>query len=213
MKRIEHQSGGGELVFGWGIVFAGLALTLLAGCAVGPNYKQPAIDVPGDFRFATNQSANSLGDLPWWEFFGDPTLLDLITTAVTNNNDLRGAMARVEQARNVAIIARAPLFPQIGYGGNVGRGRNALFNNPAELNGATQSSAVGSFSALWEIDLWGRLRRLSEAARAEYLATEEARRSITTTLVSDVAIAYFQLLQFDQELAIQQAATNAYADS
>ena len=180
---------------------------------VGPNYKRPSVEASANFRFATNQATNSIGDLPWWEVFQDPSLLDLITTAVTNNYDLRQAVARVEQARNHAVAARAPLYPQVGYGGNVGRGRNALFNGPATLNGATESSAAASLSAVWEIDLWGRIRRLSEAARAEYLATDEARRGITTTLVSDVATAYFQLLQFDDELAIQQAATNAYTSS
>ena len=75
----------------------------LAGCAIGPNYKRPTVDVPGDFRFAANQSTNSFADLPWWEVFKDPTLLDLIRTAVTNNYDLRRAVARVEQARNMAV--------------------------------------------------------------------------------------------------------------
>jgi outer membrane protein, multidrug efflux system len=185
----------------------------LAGCAIGPNYKRPTVEVAGDFRFAANQSTNSFADLPWWEVFKDPTLLDLIGTAVTNNYDLRQAVARVEQARNLAVAARAPLFPQIGYGGGVGRGRNALFNTPAYLNGATESSAQATLNAFWEIDLWGRIRRLSEAARAEYLATDEARRGITLALVSEVATAYFQLLQFDEELAIQRAATNAYTAS
>jgi multidrug efflux system outer membrane protein len=180
---------------------------------MGPNYKRPVVDAPDNFRFTPDHSANSLGDLPWWEVFKDPTLLGLIQTAVTNNYNLRQAAARVEQARNLAVAARAPLFPQIGYGGNVGRGRNAAFNLPAPVNGATESSASASLNAFWEIDLWGRIRRLSEAARAEYLATEEARRGITTALVSDVATAYFQLLQFDQELAIQGAATNAYTSS
>ena len=185
----------------------------LSGCAVGPNYKRPTVDMPGNFRFATDQSANSFADLPWWEVFKDPILLELITTAVTNNYDLRRAVARVEQARNLAVVARAPLFPQVGYGGNVSRGRNALFNAPAGLNGATESSAMASLNAVWEIDLWGRIQRMSEAARAEYLATDEARRGITLALVSEVATAYFQLLQFDEELAVQRAATNAYTAS
>jgi len=185
----------------------------LSGCAVGPNYKRPTVDMPGNFRFATDQSANSFADLPWWEVFKDPILLELITTAVTNNYDLRRAVARVEQARNLAVAARAPLFPQVGYGGNVSRGRNALFNAPAGLNGATESSAMASLNAVWEIDLWGRIQRMSEAARAEYLATDEARRGITLALVSEVATAYFQLLQFDEELAVQRAATNAYTAS
>jgi multidrug efflux system outer membrane protein len=207
MKRIEDQNR--SWMFAAGVCGA----VFMAGCAIGPNYKRPVVDAPGNFRFDTGQSTNSLGDLPWWEVFKDPILLDLITTAVTNNYDLRQAVARVEQARNLAVVARAPLFPEIGYGGNVGRGRNALFNSPVPLNGVTESSASASLNAFWEIDLWGRIRRLSEAARAEYLATDEARRGITTALVSDVATGYFQLLQFDEELAIQQAATNAYASS
>jgi outer membrane protein, multidrug efflux system len=185
----------------------------LAGCAIGPNYKRPTVDVPSDFRFAAYQSTNSFADLPWWEVFKDPTLLHLIRTAVTNNYDLRQAVARVEQARNIAVVARAPLLPQIGYGGGVGRGRNALFNSPAPLMGATESSAQVNLNAFWEVDLWGRIRRMSEAARAEYLATDNARRGVTIALVSEVAIAYFQLLQFDEELAIQRAATNAFTGS
>jgi len=207
MKRIEHQNCHGLFVIGL------CSLVFMGGCAIGPNYQRPAVDAPGSFRFAASPSTNSFGDLPWWEVFKDPILLELITTAVTNNYDLRRAIARVEQARNLAVAARAPLFPQVGYGGNVGRGRNALFNTPAGLNGATESYAAANLNAVWEIDFWGRIRRLSEAARAEYLATDEARRAVTTALVSDVASAYFQLLQFDEELAIQQAATNAYTSS
>jgi outer membrane protein, multidrug efflux system len=108
-------------------------------------------------------------------------------------------------------VARSGLFPQVGYGGDVGRGRNALFNTPATLNGSTASSAQINLNLVWEIDFWGRIRRLSEAARAQYLATDEARRGVMITLVSDVATAYFQLLDLDQELEVQRAATNAYA--
>ena len=186
---------------------------LLAGCAVGPNYKPPAVGTPGNYRFAISETTNSFGDLPWWEVFQDPALQELIHTALTNNYDLKQAVARVEQSRNLAVAARAPFFPQVGYGGDVGHGRNALFNSPATLNGSTESSAQLNLNAVWEIDLWGRIRRSSEAARAQYLATDEARRGVTITLVSEVAIAYFQLLDLDQELKIQRAATNAYAGS
>jgi multidrug efflux system outer membrane protein len=154
-----------------------------------------------------------VADLGWAQVFRDPTLQQLITIALTNNYDLKQAAARVEQARNVAVAARAPLFPQIGYGGDIGRGRNATFNIPAANGGTVQSSALVTLSAAWEIDFWGRIRRLSEAARAQYLATEEARRSILITLVSDVATSYFHLLDLDQELTIQRAATNAYTGS
>ncbi|MCX6927683.1 MAG: efflux transporter outer membrane subunit [Verrucomicrobia bacterium] len=187
-----------------------LTLAIIAGCAVGPDYRRPAVDAPGSYRFAGNQPTNSLGDLPWWQVFKDPVLQDLIRTALTNNYDLKQAMARVEQARQQAVVAKALFLPQINYGGDIGRGRNALYNSPANLNGATKSSAQVNINAAWEIDLWGRIRRLSEAARAQYLATDEGRRSVMITLVSEVATAYFQLLDLDQELVIQRAATNAY---
>ena len=184
---------------------------LVAGCALGPNYKRPAVESPDSYRFAAGQTTNCFGDLPWWQVFKDPVLQDLIHISLTNNYDLRKAVARVEQARQQAIAARAPLFPQVGYNGAVGRGRNATFNSPSGLNGMTESSALATLNAAWEIDIWGRIRRLSQAARAQYLATDEARRGVMITLVSDVAGAYFQLLQYDQELQIQRAATNAYS--
>jgi outer membrane protein, multidrug efflux system len=189
------------------------ALALLAGCAVGPNYQRPALQTPAQFRFAKRQTTNSFGDLPWWKVFKDPVLQGLIGTALTNSYDLKQAVARVEQARNQAAAANSALFPQIGYGGDVGRGLNALYNAPAALNGRTESSAQLTLGMAWEIDVWGRIRRSSEAARAQYLATDEARRGVMITLVSDVAGAYFQLLLLDQQLQIQCAATNAYAAS
>jgi multidrug efflux system outer membrane protein len=190
-----------------------IGVAILGGCAVGPNYKRPAVQAPENFRFTDSQATNSLGDLPWWQVFKDPILLNLIGTALTNNYDLQQAVARVEQARNQAAAANAAFFPQVGYGGDIGRGRNALYNSPATLNGATETSALLNLNATWEIDLWGRIRRSSEAARAQYLATDEARRGVMISLVSQVASTYFQLLQLDQELLIQRAATNAYAGS
>ncbi|HWY30666.1 MAG TPA: efflux transporter outer membrane subunit [Candidatus Acidoferrum sp.] len=190
-----------------------LGLALLGGCAVGPNYHRPAVNLPEGFRFAGNQTANSFGDLPWWQVFKDPILQGLIGTALTNNYDLKQAVSRVEQAGYMVTVANSAFFPQIGYGGDIGRGRNALYNSYAPLNGATRSSVQLTLSAAWEIDVWGRIRRSSEAARAEYFATDEARRGVMITLVSGVATAYFQLLQLDQQLAIQRAATNAYAAS
>jgi len=187
-----------------------VTLGILGGCAVGPNYKRPAVESPGTYRFAPGEGAKSFADLPWWQVFRDPILQDLIGTALTNNYDLKQAVARVEQARNLAVAARAPLFPQINYGGDVGRGRNVLFNTPTVLNGGTASSAQINLNLFWEIDFWGRIRRLSEAARAQYLATDEARRGVMITLVSEVATAYFQLLDLDRELEVQRAATNAY---
>jgi multidrug efflux system outer membrane protein len=193
--------------------FAVVALAAIAGCAVGPNYQRPAVNAPEGYRFAASQTTNSLADLPWWEVFKDPMLQDLVRTALTNNYDLKQAVARVEQSRNLAIATRSAFFPQIGYSGNVGRGRNSLYNAPAATGGATESSALASLNAAWEIDFWGRIRRLSQAAQAQYLATDEARHGVTISLMSDVATAYFQLLDLDRELEIQRAATNAYAGS
>ena len=142
-------------------------------------------------------------------------LQELIGTALTNNYDLMQAVARVEQARQIAVAARAPLFPQVGYNGAAGRGLNSLFNTPTpnpsrDGDAMTASSALLMLNATWEIDIWGRIRRLSQAARAQYLATDEARIGVTISLVSEVATAYFQLLQYEQELQIQREATNAY---
>ena len=196
------------------VVFLAAALAFLGGCAVGPDYKHPVVNTPEGFRFAESQTTNSLGDLPWWQVFKDPVLQGLIGTALTNNYDLKQAIARVEQARNQAAVANSAFFPQIGYSGDIGRGRNALYNTLSPSpNSPTQTSAQLTLNAAWEIDVWGRIRRSSEAARAQYLATDEARRGVMTTLVSDVATTYFQLLQLDQQLEIQRAATNAYAGS
>ena len=189
------------------------ALVVLAGCAVGPNYQRPAVNAPAQFRSTENQTTNSFADLGWWQVFQDPQLQNLIGTALTNNYDLKQAVARVEQARNQAVAVNSAFFPQIGYSGDIGRGQNALYNSPAGLNGGTASSAQLTLGLAWEIDFWGRIRRSSEAARAQYLATDAARRSVQVMLVAGVATAYFQLLDLDQELAIQCAATNAYAGS
>ena len=188
-------------------------LLLAAGCAVGPRYHQPVTNSPGNFRFASRQTTNSLADLPWRDVFQDPLLQKLIVVTLTNNYDLKQAVARVEQARYVVMATRAPLFPQIGYNADIGRGRNALYNSPFSTGGATDSSGLVSINAAWEIDFWGRIRQLTRASQAQYLATDEARRSLTITLVSSVATDYYQLLYLDQELRIEQEATNAYTGS
>jgi multidrug efflux system outer membrane protein len=190
-----------------------VALLLISGCALGPNYHRPATNPPKNFRFAGSPTTNSLGDMQWQDVFPDPILQNLITVALTNNYNLKQAVARVEEARYAAMAARSPLFPQVNYGGDVGRGRNSLYNSPFGLGGTTDSSALGIVNATWEIDFWGRIRRLSQAAEAQYLATDEARKSVTISLIASVATDYYQLLDLDQELQIQRAATNAYAGS
>ena len=187
-----------------------ITLLIVSGCALGPNYKRPPTSTPENFRFAATRTTNSLANLPWRGVFTDPFLRNLIGIALTNNYDIKQAAARVEEARYASMAARSPLFPQVNYFGDVGRGKNSLFNSPFEQNGSSESSALVALNATWEIDFWGRIRRMSQAAEAQYLATDEARRSVTISLISDVATAYYQLLDLDQELQIHRNATNDY---
>jgi len=188
-----------------------LVLALLAGCAVGPNYKRPTVDSPSTFR-SENADTNQT-ELAWWQVYQDPTLQSLIREALTNNYDLRIAVARVEQARAFAMQARSGFFPSATYQGNVSRGRNDVFGSAFPDKGATVSSAVVTMNAFWEVDLWGRVRRLNESARAQLLASDQGRRGVRLTLLSDVATAYFQLLELDQELEIASRTTNSFAES
>jgi len=190
----------------------GCALLLAAGCAVGPNYKRPALDTPSSFRGET-QATNSITELAWWNVYHDPVLQALIHEALTNNYELRIAMARVEQADALAMQARSQFVPSLSYNGVVGRGRNYVFGSSFPNNGTTVNSAAVALNAFWEVDLWGRVRRLNESARAQFLASEEARRGVRLTLLSDVATTYFQLLELDQELEIAGRTTNSFAES
>jgi outer membrane protein, multidrug efflux system len=187
---------------------------LLAGCAVGPDYKRPTTTPPATFRGQTDPAAAaSLADLPWWEAFRDPTLQGLLQTALANNYDLRVAVARVEQARALAAVARGAFFPSIGYESNIGRARGGAFGSVFVIPGQpvpTQSSFVGLFTAAWEMDIWGRIRRQNEAARAQFLGTEEARRGVLLSLTSAVAQAYFELLELDAQLDIAKRNTDSF---
>src|SRR5512139_2416517 len=191
------------------LVFA--AALSLAGCAVGPNYKRPAVDAPTGFRDAPDQvSTNSLADLPWWSVFKDPVLQDLIQVALTNNYDLRITLTRVDQARALRTQARSQFLPQVGYGGEANRGKNEYLGLPAPNGGRTMDSFLAGFGAVWEIDLWGRVRRMNEAARANFMATQEGRRAVQVSVVSAVAAAYFELLELDDQLAIAQRTRDSY---
>lgn len=190
-----------------------LCLALAGGCAVGPNFKAPNAHAPAEFRGATETGANSLGDLDWWRLFQDPDLQKLIRSALTNNYDLRQATARVEQYRAMLAESRAAYYPLLGYEALSGPYRNAV-GSTAFYTG--QESAKYNYLAgaiSWEIDLWGRLRRMNESARAQALASEEARHDVMTSLVSNVAQAYFQLLALDEELGIARDTTNSLGQS
>ena len=198
--------------------FTGAALLLcgaglFAGCAVGPNYNRPAINSPAVFRGEGKSTNGPLTELAWWKVYEDATLQTLVREALTNSYDLRIAVARVEQARAVAMQARSRFVPSVDYNGTVSRGRNDFLGSAFPQNGATTGSASATLNAFWEVDLWGRVRRLNESARAQFLASEEARRGVLLSLLSDVATAYFQLLELDQELEIASRTTNSFIES
>ncbi|MGD1001305.1 MAG: efflux transporter outer membrane subunit [Candidatus Brocadiia bacterium] len=192
---------------------AAALVMLLAGCAVGPDYRKPETPMPDNFRGAqASAAAQSLADLPWWDIYKDETLTGLIRAALSDNFDLRVAVTRVEQARAMVAEARAQLFPWFSYQGNLTFGRDEFYGQP-DPSGTNSTAGYFTGSVLWELDIWGRVRRLTESARAQFLATEEARRGVVLTLVSDVATAYFELLELDEELAIARRNADSFAQS
>jgi multidrug efflux system outer membrane protein len=193
------------------VVISGVVL--FAGCSVGPNYKRPAVNSPATFRSDDATTNGSSMELAWWQVYEDDTLQTLIREALTNNYDLRIAAARVEQSRAIAMQARSQFVPAATYGGTVSRGRNDVFGSGFPNRGATVNSAIFTLNTFWEVDLWGRVRRLNESARAAFLASEEGRRGVRLSLLSDVASTYFQLLELDEELDIASHTTNSFAQS
>ena len=185
---------------------------MLAGCAIGPDYKRPAIAAPPTFRGQATGEAVSFADAPWWEAFQDPILKGLIQEALRNNYDVGIAAARVQEARANLGIARSDLFPSLDYGASAGRGKitPGIAGSPGGPSPTASNFYSATMSMSWELDIWGRIRRLNEAARATLFATEDARRAVWLTLVSDLAQAYFQLLALDVQLQIARNSTDAY---
>jgi multidrug efflux system outer membrane protein len=188
------------------VLLSGLAL----GCAMGPNYKRPKVAVPEAFRDApTPAEAASLADRAWWELITDPNLQALIDEALKNSYDARIAAARVEEYRANAGIARSPLFPQVSGSGAWQRGRESTYTYPPGWKPVTEIYAA-QFQLNWELDIWGRLRRLNEAGRAQYLASMEGRRAVLLSLVADVASSYYNLCLLDRNLEIAKGTAEAY---
>lgn len=186
---------------------------LLASCAVGPNYRRPAVNSPTLYRGEELATNAPRAELEWWQVYQDATLQSLIREALTNNYDLRIAVARVEQARAVATQTRSQLVPNLNYQGVVSRGRNDVAGQPFANGGKLATTSSATLNTFWEVDLWGRVRRLNESARAELLATEEGRRGVRLSLLSEVANTYFQLLELDEELEIAGRTTNSFTES
>jgi len=186
----------------------------ISGCMLGPDYNRPPVDAPAAFRFEPKAVAET-ANTEWWKQFGDPVLDQLIATALAYNLNVRVAAANVEQAAGVFTQTRSGLFPQIGYGGTGERLRvtedgatpvAGLIPNP-------QTAYQAILTASWEIDLWGRIRRLSESARANLFSTDEARRGVILTLVSNVATNYLTLRGLDEQLVIANRTLAAYGES
>ncbi len=183
-------------------------IAALSGCMVGPNYHRPAVAVPDQFRHAPKPGvADSIAETKWFDLFQDDTLKQLVTTALANNFDLRIAAERVLEARAQYGITRAGLLPTLDAQGQFSATRTSSvgsFNFIPRGSNLSTSYTQAALSLAWEIDLWGRVRRLSEAARAEYFATEEARNGVTISLIGDVMNNYFALREHDLELEIAQ---------
>jgi NodT family efflux transporter outer membrane factor (OMF) lipoprotein len=200
---------------GPGMAWRGLATValglVLAGCLVGPDYKRPQAGPPVQFRFASPQELDraSVADLAWFELFQDDALRQLIQSALIQNYDLQIATTRVLQARAQVGIVRSQLFPTIGASGSgqTLRFSQNVFNFPAAPDPITFGTLA--LDMTWEIDVWGRIRRLTESARAELFSNEETRRAVFITVIAEVATAYFRLRTLDLQLAISRRTIEA----
>ena len=187
---------------------------IVSGCVQGPDYTRPAVDVPADFRFEPKSVAET-ANTEWWKQFGDPVLDQLIATALANNSNVKVAAANVEQASGVFTQTRSGLFPQVGYAGTAERLRVTESGATPVVNAIPnpQTAYQALLTASWELDLWGRIQRLSESARANLFATDEARRGVILSLVASVATNYLTLRGLDEQLVIANRTLDAYGQS
>jgi len=186
---------------------------ILFGCTVGPNYRRPTVETPPSWRFEEKE-ARSAVNIAWWEQFGDPVLNGLIQDALRENKEVRIAAARVEEFMGRYGATRAALFPQLTAGASAGRSR--VSDRTAAPTTGMQNPAdnyLAFLNANWEIDLWGKLRRATEAGRANVLATQEARRAVVLTLVASVANAYVNLRELETEVEIARRTMKSREES
>jgi multidrug efflux system outer membrane protein len=183
----------------------GLLTAALTSCAVGPNYSRPSVPAPPEYRNATETTGASLAETKWFDLFHDETLTKLVETALNQNHDVRIAFDRILEARGELAVTRANELPNVTANAGFNAVRNSRIGQsrfvPAGIS-LDSSYTYANFTLNWELDLFGRLRRQSEAARAQYLGTEEAAHGVISTLVADVTSDYFRLLELDQELQI-----------
>ena len=199
----------------------GAVALFLAGCAVGPDYKRPAVNTPTAFRTAASDtnpppSEASFGDVEWWNTFNEPQLKALIEEALTNSFDIRIAAARVLQAEALLRVTRSQFFPTVNAGGDLFTTRTSEkgpFGVPRGVDPQQDYGDLFASMPAYELDLWGRIRRATEASRARLLATEDAQRIVRQTLVAQVATAYLELLELDLELEISYRTYGARTNS
>jgi outer membrane protein, multidrug efflux system len=192
---------------------AALAVVLLAGCKVGPEYRQPALAVPEAIRNADVAPSNkelSLGDLAWWDAFRDPVLQDLVREALTNSPDIKVAAARIAQANAQARVLGADLYPQVNLTASGSYGRESLEVNPFAQKGDRWTGAVG---VSWELDLWGRVRSAKDVGLADLRASEAAQLGARVSLVAAVAQAYVELRALDLELEVTTSTAQTRRES
>jgi multidrug efflux system outer membrane protein len=190
------------------------AALLLAACTVGPDYERPQTEVPAQWRIDC-PSAAGVANTKWWGEFGDPALNRLIDEALRGNLDVRIAAARVDQFIGALSTTRSQFYPQIGYSLDASRNRSSRVGQPPLGPGADPYYTLyqGALSAQWQIDLFGRIRRQSEAAQAQVYASEQCRRGVVLSLVASVATSYIALRALDRQLEIAQATARNYADT
>ncbi|MCX6629239.1 MAG: TolC family protein [Candidatus Solibacter sp.] len=189
------------------------SVCLLSGCLVGPRYQRPVVTAPAVSRGQVTAEAASLADLPWWELFRDDTLRELIKTAIANNNDLRVAVKRVEQARQFTVQAHAEYMPGVGYEVGISQGKNEALGNPAGSSGKWRGTLAVGLAASWEADVWGRIRLLNESALANFLASEQGHRGVLLSLTGSVAQSYLELLELDLRLEIARRNVKSFEGS
>jgi multidrug efflux system outer membrane protein len=188
---------------------------LLVGCALGPDYKRPAIDAPQAWRVEQNE-AQETANTAWWHQFDDPVLDGLIDAALKQNYDLRIATARVDEFVGRYWVGRSGLFPQIGANALAGQNRVSEEGMSPLLSSALKNPADSyraNFTGSWEIDIWGKLRRATEASKADLLSTEEARQAVILSLVSAVANSYINLRDLDKQLEVTRRTAKVREDS
>jgi outer membrane protein, multidrug efflux system len=186
-------------------VVALLPLLSLTGCNVGPKYKRPTFQPPATFYTEDQAKQISTADLAWWQLFKDPVLQALIREALENNYDLQVAVARVEEEGALLGVTRSQYFPQVGY--------DASISGQKLLTIPNHTYYSYSFSTFWEIDLFGRIRKLNEAQRAVYFSSEEARRDVRLLIMSEIAQGYFQLRALDAQLEISHRTVRSFQDT